>query len=170
MSRVGTRANAELALTMAGGGTEGYPDWHMLDGGSMRVVLLHKPSGVVYKVDDYMWDASYGNASEYRRAKVLSRMPWEHVRIPAVSLYTFGGNKVLAMEYVEGYSGRDFKYGTAAAPDNRNGRIEFYYKGRLRDMHGMNFLIEKDSGKFVPIDMGSPRSRSVMDADRRILD
>lgn len=152
MPNVGNRKHAQF-IAENGYDMTDNDEWRYLSGGSMRFVFLHKPTGVVYKMESDSWgERGYGNAHEVNIARQLRKERWHHVRIPKVSLYNINGTKVIAMEYIEGSLGKDIARG-----DMMEAREEMYSKGRLADMHGENFKFEETTGKLVPIDMASPR-------------
>ena len=164
---IGTRHNAQRAVDIVNGVLNRGRDWEYLTGGSIRSVLLHKPTNVVYKVEaDEPWAEGYNNADEIRNARALRRKSWVHVRIPATSGFTIDGRTVVAMEYVEGDLGRDVE-----RTHNKPARQEIFDKGKLHDLHGDNFKFEHSTGKLVPIDLGCPRGPSNFDSepDRRVL-
>lgn len=147
---IGTRAHAEQAVSLRGEAS--LPDeWQSLGGGSMRYVYLHKPTGVVYKIESWGM-RGYGNSSEVLQARRLRQEKWDHVRIPKVSSFKVGRQSVVAMEYVDGVMGSE-----SDPSFNKPAREEMYHKGRLEDMHGHNFLFENSTGKLVPVDIASPR-------------
>lgn len=85
----GTEENARLALARA------LPVLSYQ--GSTRIVYLC--DNVVYKVETNLEDDGI-NAYEYDRMTTI--VPNEGVFFPDVSLYTFDGTDVIAMEYIEG--------------------------------------------------------------------
>lgn len=164
MALIGSRRLAREILNIVYGYTvENSEDWKYLDEGSMRDVFRHMPTGVVYKVDSTMADSGYGNYREWRNAKALRRFVWENVYIPKVSLFRLrdgiGESTVLAMEYIDGVTGT-----SVSTADYRRARMELYKKARFADMHGENFMFV--DGVIVPVDMGSPRLRTVTSVDR----
>lgn len=171
MSRIGTARHARAAYANAHGLTWDA-DFSLFGSGGMRTAMLHKPTNVVYKVESNYTEPEFGNRAEYRNAKLLSRIDWRNVYIPKVSLYTVEDSKVLAMEYIEGSTGRELAAVIYADDEPQlahlswPGRLEFHLRGRLADMHGENFKID-DKGRFVPIDLGSSRYRT--EGDRRIF-
>jgi hypothetical protein len=143
------------------------PDgWSVLGQGSFRIALLHEPSGVVYKVENGYGDDGHNNIGEWATARLLRKMVWERVRIPATTLYQTTRGKVLAMESVVGVMG------SASSPAMHSAaRKEMFEKGQLADMHGENFIFDTD-GYLVPIDMGAERvshSDGWSYADDRVL-
>ena len=167
---IGNRSHAKAALDMhLDPVTATDPAFRKIGNGAFRTAYLHEATGVVYKVDGCGGQWSYTNTSEVRNARNLAKIVWERVRIPKVSLFTFreAGTKdvrraknfdafVVAMEFVDGPLGRDTRDG-----HRHPGFEEFRSKGsgpsnnwRCSDMHGANFIIDKD-GFFVPIDLAS---------------
>lgn len=149
---IGTRALAELARSF-GEEEVSTDEWEYLGSGCYRNAYLHKPTGVVYKVQRN-GAVGMGNVGEYNTAERLREKQWEHVRIPLVSLYHFGENfmdpnerPVLAMEYIEGTLGGDEGMGYM-----HPGWREFNRNGGCGDMHRQNFVISTDD-MMVPIDM-----------------
>ena len=168
MPTIGSRRHASMALDIDNG-TYRDSEWKAVASGSMRSVFLHKPTGVVYKVERWAQE-DYDNASEWKHAKALRRLAWERVYIPKVSLFRLPGGPVLAMEYIEGTMGSQ-----VARDYGKEARIELFHKARFVDMHGDNFMFRAD-GTLVPVDMGSNRLRSIDghgpdydEVDRRLL-
>lgn len=153
-ARIGNRKNAETALAFFEHTATPDKDWQRLSGGSYRACYLHKPTGVVYKVEDEYAGDTMGNRRELNNARLLRRMEWQGVRIPMTSGFNVkgesGDNLVLAMEYIEGKMGKDVKRSSYPAA-----RRELYDRAGFSDMHGENFIFEKGSRKLVPIDLGS---------------
>jgi len=153
-ANIGTRSLARIAYSLHHEGKTN-DEFERIGSGAFRIAFLHKPTGVVYKVN---WGHNpiqdYTNAGERKVARILSRIEWDMVRIPKFSLFTFkceDGTKfyVSACEYIEGSLGMDTPnaYGS-------KGWLEFSRKVRMGDMHGGNFLIDAE-GKFCPVDLGS---------------
>lgn len=171
MARIGTRALAREILEWSFDTTRRMPSgWEKAGSGSFRSVYLHKPTNVVYKVQDYTM-RGYANKSELRTIKRLrsgTNDGWltPHLRIPNATGYTFGDDVVLAMEYVEGRSMPVWD-GTDNAEE---GRTALLFIGRFADMHGHNFKIQ-DDGTVIPIDLASPRQAKnrLARADWRVL-
>lgn len=162
---IGSRAHAEKALELEMKNRVRAKDWKRCGQGASRSAWLHKPSGVVYKVERW---TSGNNEEEYRNARACAKLEWERVRIPKVSGFRFVSGKrkslVLAMEYIEGTMGQDLSKTAFKAA-----RKELFTKGGFEDMHGMNFVATKDK-KLVPIDMGSTRhGKGYRQPDDRVL-
>lgn len=153
---IGSRRHAEFALALEFGNKRKTADWETCGRGASRTAYLHKPTGVVYKVE--RWDDQSSNRAEYKNARDCSKLEWKRVRIPKVSGFSFkeGGPRggkafVIAMEHVKG------KFGEKVPKTHyRAARQELYDLGRFEDMHGLNFVVTSDR-KIVPIDMGSNR-------------
>lgn len=161
---IGKRSHANLVLDLHLDTFVGkWPkEFQRIGSGAFRTAYLHKPTGVVYKVDGCSGQWSYTNKAEVRNARMLAKFAWEHVVIPKASLFTFKGKGlggcdayVVAMEYVEGPLGRDSKQGYS-----HPGWEEFreFCKARnhiVGDMHGGNFIIRTSDNKMVPVDLAS---------------
>lgn len=177
-AKIGTREGALAALKAA---TSNHsPAGMKPKHGGCRKIFIDKTNGVVYKVD-YGWAASgsYSNETELKNARQLARRfpdgkVAERVRIPKTSGYRIKYNGathlVVAMEYIEGKSG--------VSVMNHNPRIwkdtlperQTLRKLNFRDMHGMNFQIDK-ARTVWPIDLGSPRTwRDGESPDNRMFD
>lgn len=176
-SRVGSHRLAEHALRLAHRRTwsvADWCDWEKLGEGSFRIVLLHKATKVVYKVErrhrSRDWEGTraeweryitggYGNRGELRQARLLRRLEWEHCYIPQVSGYTIGGKLVVAMEWLpyptlDDYD-EDWDLDIKRSPFLPAFR-ELRMKARLSDLHGSNVVI-MPSMILAPIDLGSRR-------------
>ena len=166
MPIIGNRKDAETALSLhrssSWGSDAGGKDWTRIGSGSFRDCWLHKPTGVVYKIESNSY-GGYTNASELRNARALKRESFMHVRIPKVSGFKIDRELVLAMEHVKGPLGSEVS--TTEKPEARK---ELHEKCRFEDMHGANFIFDED-GYIVPIDMGSTRRKSKEFADSRVL-
>ena len=157
---IGSRKYAARALSIHDGERGPGRDFVRIGSGSMRDCWLHKPTGVVYKVQT--WDfEDYTNSTELRNARALRRRQFNHVYIPKTSGFHIDGTLVLAMEHVKGVMGKDVK-----RSDHKPMREELFNLG-FEDMHGDNFMFTTD-GKIAPVDMGSPR-KGKREADRRVL-
>lgn len=171
---IGNRKNAEAALAFFEHTATPSEDWERMSGGSYRVVWHHKPTGVVYKVEDSYTTDTMGNRQELNNARALRRRQWNHVRIPAVSGFNVKSESgdtvlVLAMEKVTGKLGKD-----VARKAYMPARRELFDVAGFSDMHGENFFFEKGSRKLVPIDMASPmlnlnKTRDWRSPDDRVL-
>lgn len=154
MPTIGCRKTAALALAHHKG--EYCDDFETAGSGAFRFAYLHKPTGVVYKVERNRFANGMGNSIEARKARALAKRDWTKVRIPKVSLFKFKGddahNFVLAMELVTGTLGYQFpKY------YEHDGYVEWFARKTHHDpydMHGKNFFIDEE-GFFVPVDLGS---------------
>jgi RIO-like serine/threonine protein kinase len=160
MPHIGSRKIARLAAAFVEGETHS-DEFERVGSGSVRDALLHKATGVVYKVQTWTCE-EYTNEVELRNARRLMKMEFEHVRVPKTSGFSVNGAIVIAMEMVRGVMGADLPRGAEKA-----GRQELLEKGRFADMHGYNFMRDED-GKIVPVDMGSPRISHTY-ADKRVL-
>lgn len=158
---IGTRAHAKIALSLGSGNTpEG---WERLGIGGMRCVYRHIPTNVVYKVERCA-EPAFGNVTEARQAQRLRRIKWNNVRIPLTSLFSVNGTPVVAMEYVEGTQGTN-----SPKRYRMEARQEMFDKGKMADMHGLNFVFDENDN-LVPIDLGSPTGgRDEYDPDGRVL-
>lgn len=168
MPRIGSHRTANLAA-------EAYdfyvdvgntPDgWEAIGEGSFRCALLHEASRVVYKIENDYGDEGYDNTGEWATARLLRKIVWERVRIPATTLYNTTRGPILAMEYVVGVMGSDSSPAMYA-----EARKEMFEKGQLVDMHGQNFIFDEND-YLVPVDMGAGRARNDgwSFADRRVL-
>lgn len=157
---IGSRKYAARALSIHNGERDCGRDFSRIGSGSMRDCYLHKPTGVVYKVQTWDYE-DYTNSTELRNARTLRRRQFTHVYIPKTSGFTIDGSLVLAMEHIKGSMGREVSR-SAYKPL----RQELYKLG-FEDMHGDNFIFTTD-GKIAPVDMGSPR-KPIREADRRVL-
>ena len=159
MAIIGNRRHAAFAYGMAREHFDPTEGWEKTSGGC-RKVYIHKPSGVVYKVDHsktnpehYRW--GYDNAAELAVGQRLGRKTrandywWgAYVRIPKVSGFTINGEIVIAMQYIAEASGEGI---------SREAANELLSLG-MGDMHSGNFIVDVD-GVIWPIDLGSPVSK-----------
>lgn len=161
MPLIGSRTHALRAYEVVQGLIEDNNFEH-IGSGSMRDCLMHKETGVVYKVQT--WECEdYTNDVELRNARTLRRRKFKHVRIPKTSGFTVNGALIIAMEMITG------TLGTHADPKAaKAARKELFERCRFADMHGENFIIDENE-MIVPVDMGSPIHRSTIYADRRVL-
>lgn len=140
---------------------DAHPDWENVGSGSYRFVFLHKPSNLVYKVEDNRWNQhdrkGMDNRTEHETATALRMLVWCHVYIPRTALFETTNGCVIAMEYIEGV-----RHSYGSRPHKR-GRMELYLRGQLGDMHTGNYLVVGDN--IVPIDLAS----SCRKADRRLI-
>ena len=118
-------------------------EWLPVGAGCFRVVFLHIPTGVAYKIEHDSGEEEYSNKSEHRNYRRLMKRAVEngvigtHVRIPIVTKY---GN-VIAMEYI---------HSKGHAPDSA--RKELQRLG-ISDMHAGNWIFD---GRYInPIDLAS---------------
>lgn len=100
---IGSKAEAEVALSFGGAGWASADGWEFLGSGISRSAYL-APSGVVYKVQRYGDSCNQKEhlwAKEYRRlhreGHPVIRWANKLVRVPRTALYC--GGKVIAMEY-----------------------------------------------------------------------
>lgn len=152
MPYIGSRKQARYALMMSIEGRV-FDDWKMIGSGSFRTCYLHKPSGVVYKVESDFREEGYDNWSELKNARKLLRKcidndQWldEYIRIPKVSGYRIGDELVIAMQYIAGDIGADATNTSA---------LRALYNIGFQDMHAANFISD-DEGSLWPIDLASP--------------
>jgi hypothetical protein len=145
------------------------PDgWEKLGSGGSRVAYLHKATNVVYKIQGNTWDDDYSGRKEVQNAQRLFKMSngdgfvTANLRIPRTSGFRFGEYLIVAMEAAFGVC--KYEQGPVAV----EGRADLFRIGRFEDMHGSNYVVEP-SGTIVPIDMASPRKRSLLGADSRVL-
>lgn len=173
MAHIGSRKHAaEIRnLYAAYGCNLESEDWKELGAGSFRVVFLHVPTNVVYKIscNEFSETSEYENMQEVRNARNLLRKcrnndQWisAYVRIPKVSAFTFGDEVVVAMQYIAGILGYSATLAKAAR--------ESLYSLSFADMHGYNYIVDGD-GTIWPVDMASPRPGHprFTGADRRAL-
>lgn len=152
---IGNRKHAEDALAFHRGWLLQHTqpgDWHLFSEGSMRTVMLHRPTETVYKVDGGWSDSDYDNAAELANARRLRRRRFKHVYIPATSGFNVNGALVLAMEYIVGPLGK-----SVGRDDHMEQRRELFERCRFADMHGANFafIVNGPVVKIAPLDMGS---------------
>jgi hypothetical protein len=162
---IGNRQHAIQAYNYVINNERRLPEgFECVGSGSFRTAMLHRDTGVVYKVQHYTSsEPGYNSITEVRHAKTLSRKTFKNVRIPKVSAFKIDGNLVVAMEFIKGVNGRLIR---AQAAD---GRLELYRLG-FHDMHSLNIIVDGDT--VVPVDMASPRSprRAKAWSDIRVLD
>lgn len=172
-SHVGSRTLATHALKLAKRrhwSQQDQHDWEKLGSGSFRVVLLHKTTKVVYKVERQTcsreWGGSkvewqhylvigYGNRGELKNARRLRKLTWEYCHIPATSGYTIDGRVVIAMEWMP-YMMLDQMNEDEVELDPciQAALRELRDKARLADLHGENIVV-LPSKMLAPIDLGS---------------
>lgn len=122
-------------------------DWECVGAGCFRSVYLHKPTGVVYKVESDWSDEGYDNVTEWENARTLSEYVWNYCYIPKVEIFPEAGN-VLAMEYVKGTQ-------PGKTAESEKGRRELYKQAGFADMHAANWIWDEHH-RVVPVDMASP--------------
>ena len=154
MPLIGSRIHAVGAI---GAVANGFNDEYVRKGnGAFRTAVLHAPTDVIYKVERPRSDRqpAYSNAAELRNAARLRRMCYPdgwwstRVRIPKTSGFRIDGKLVVAMEHIDGDSGR-----FARLDDDARAELSWL---AIEDMHGGNFVVK--DGVIYPIDLGSTTS------------